>query len=109
MSDFDANACIRMLRDKSLEEGHREAAADSLMSHASPEAASAILGVILDSSECSEFRTEVAGALANVWVETGYNVSDLACVPEPFSAVIKRELDLIAQMKNRGPTLPNQP
>ena len=68
---FDPQECIRLLKDKSVDEGIREDAADSLMHHPKQESVEAIFGALRDEKESKDFRLELAGCLGSIWSEIG--------------------------------------
>ena len=62
----DNSKCIEMLLDKSLDQGTREDAADSLMYHPEMRSCDVLLEIILDESEDEDFKLELSGTLGSI-------------------------------------------
>lgn len=81
-SEFDGEACIRLLLDKTQPIVDRDAAAESLEYYQTPAAADALFSVAADAGEDLSLRETAAEALGAVWSKIGIDRARLERLPE---------------------------
>jgi HEAT repeat protein len=79
---FDGAACIRLLNDPALSAVERDAAAESLALHPTPDAVQALFKVAVTPTEDWPLRETAAHSLGAIWSETGLDENLLSRLPE---------------------------
>ena len=85
-----------MLKDKSLDLCHRDNAANRLMYYSSTKeceaAFDAIYEIVIDDSEDTDFREELAGFLGSMWADIGIDNIKLDKIPSRYKKCLLKGL-----------------